>query len=79
MTLLAPLLTPPALLAWLPLAAGGDLWYAAPLIVAVSFVYSATRYERWDLILAGAIRTATWIAGFMFAIFLLLWLVSLWL
>lgn len=53
-----------------------DMWYALPLIVAVSLVYSATRHEQMRDITIGAIRTGTWIAGFMLALFLILFLMS---
>ena len=36
------------------------LWYAAPLIVAVSLVYAATRHEEPAPILAHALRGAIW-------------------
>lgn len=60
------------------LAAGqvSDLWYAVPLIVVVSLVYAATRYERMEQILSAATRTATWISGFMLLIFGVLYFVS---
>ena len=58
-------------------AAGpNDLWYALPLIVTVSLVYSATRHELMQPILAHAARTAVWITGFMVVVFLLLSLLS---
>ncbi len=53
-----------------------DLWYALPLIVAISLVYAATRHERMRAILLHAGHTALWILGFMAAIFVLLILVS---
>ncbi|MBN2217009.1 MAG: hypothetical protein JW719_06505 [Pirellulales bacterium] len=53
-----------------------DLWYAVPLIVAVSLVYAATRHEQTQEILRHAARTATWIAGFMAVVFVALWLVT---
>ena len=53
-----------------------QFWYAAPLIVVVSLVYSATRHELIQPILANAARTAVWITGFMVVVFLLLSLLS---
>lgn len=50
-----------------------EMWYALPLIVVVSLVYSATRYERNDDILIGSVRSAVWICGFMGAIFVVLY------
>jgi hypothetical protein len=64
------------------LAAAGinDLWYALPLIVTVSLVYSATRHEEVGPILTHAVRIGVWILGFMAVIFAVLqlftWLVS---
>lgn len=58
------------------LAQVNDMWYALPLIIAVSLVYAATRHEEMVPILAHAGRLALWIVGFMVAIFALLFLVS---
>lgn len=55
------------------------LWYAAPLIVAVSLVYAATRHELVRPILEHAVRFGAWIIGFMFVVFLVLQVVSIWL
>jgi hypothetical protein len=55
-----------------------DLWYAAPLVVAISLVYAATRHERTDLILRHAVRTAGSIVVFMVVVFAVLWLLTLW-
>lgn len=64
-------------LAFVPLlGVGTDLWYGLPLIVAISLVYSGTRHERTDQIVFGALRTGTWILGFMVAIFGVLALMS---
>ncbi len=52
----------PVLLAdWL----GSQLWFAIPLIAAISLVYGATRHEEMRPILAHSWRTAKWILGFM--------------
>ena len=53
-----------------------DIWYALPLIVAVSLVYSATRHEDVGPILAHAVRIGIWIVGFMAVIFAVLLLIS---
>ncbi len=53
-----------------------DMWYALPLIIAVSLVYAATRHEEMIPILAHAGRLALWIIGFMAAIFAVLFFVS---
>ena len=46
------------------------------LIVVISLVYSATRYERWDLILRDAIRWGSRMVGFLIAIGVVLFLVT---
>ena len=48
------------------------IWYAIPLIVAVSLVYAATRHELMVPILFHAWRIAVWIVGFMMIVFLIL-------
>ena len=53
-----------------------DLWYAFPLIVAVSLVYAATRHEQAKPILLHALRLAVWITGFMAVVFVVLVLIS---
>jgi len=62
----------------LPLAAQGynDMWFAAPLIIAVSLVYAATRHEEMGPILSHALRVGIWIVGFMAVILLVLVLIS---
>ena len=52
------------------------LWYALPLIVAVSLVYGATRHELMGPILNNAFRAAVWIGGFMAIIFAVLLVIS---
>lgn len=44
------------------------LWYAVPLIVVISLVYSASRYEAPPRILRRAARLSITIAGFMLAV-----------
>jgi hypothetical protein len=46
-----------------------DMWYAVPLIIVVSLVYSATRHEEPVAILTHALRFGLWIAGFMAVVF----------
>jgi surface polysaccharide O-acyltransferase-like enzyme len=58
------------------LATISQFWYSAPVIIVVSLVYSATRHELMQPILAHAARTAVWITGFMVVVFLLLSLLS---
>lgn len=64
----------------LPAAFGSvDLWYAIPLIVAVSLVYSATRHEQPMPIMVQSLRTGVWIAGFMAVVFAILMTIAWWL
>lgn len=53
-----------------------DMWYALPLIIAVSLVYAATRHEDMLSILAHAGRLAMWIIGFMVVLFVILFALS---
>ncbi len=53
-----------------------DLWYAIPLIVAISLVYAATRHERMQPIMIHAGRVAVWIVGFMAVVFAVIQFVS---
>lgn len=48
-----------------PLLAETRLWYAAPLIVSVSLVFSATRHELPEEILPAALRFGGWVLVFM--------------
>jgi hypothetical protein len=57
-------------------AVGGDLWYALPLVVAVSLVYAASRHESMQQILRHAARVGTWILGFMAVVFAVLAVIS---
>jgi len=56
-----------------------DMWYAIPLIVAVSLVYSATRHEEPREILHHAARIGAWIVGFMAVVLVVLLLILWWL
>ena len=49
-----------------------QIWYALPLIAAISLVYGATRHEYIMPILRHSLRAASWVAGFMFVIFVVL-------
>ena len=55
------------------------IWYALPLVVAVSLVYAATRHEDMRPIFSHAARTAIWIVAFMAVIFAVLYLIGWWL
>jgi hypothetical protein len=60
------------LIAGLPLATINQMWYALPLIVVISLVYSATRHEAMSAILAHSARLGLMITGFMAAILVVL-------
>jgi hypothetical protein len=51
-------------------------WYMLPLAMAISLVYSASRYELPEYILYRAFRLFLQIVGFMGAAFLILWLLT---
>ncbi|MCX7393767.1 MAG: hypothetical protein NTW75_06530 [Planctomycetales bacterium] len=51
-------------------------WYLFPLALAISLVYSASRYELPERILGRAIRLFLQIIGFMSAAFLVLWILT---
>jgi len=53
-----------------------QMWFALPLIVAVSLVYSATRHEEMRPILEHAFRLGWSILVFMGVILLVLWAIS---
>ena len=46
-----------------------QLWYAIPLLIAISLVYGATRHELMGPILAYAWRAGLWMVGFLGVIF----------
>jgi hypothetical protein len=52
------------------------IWYAVPIIVSVSLVYSATRHEVMGAILNNAARFAVWIVVFMAIVFGVLQIMS---
>lgn len=60
------------------LAAGffNKLWFALPLIVAISLVYAASKHETWPLIARNAVQTGVWMIGFMSLVFLVLVILS---
>jgi hypothetical protein len=55
------------------LAQANQLWYAVPLVVSISLVYSATRHEDMPSILWHALRFGAWIAAFLLGLGILLW------
>ena len=52
-------------------------WHLPILIVVISLVYSATRFERWDAILREAVRWGLRMTGFLGAIAVALFVLSL--
>lgn len=59
-----------------PLGAIAYYWHLPLLLVLVSLVYAATRYDEWDLILNEAVRWGARLAGFLLAVVLVLFLVA---
>ena len=59
-----------------PLAAINMMWYALPLVVVISLVYSATRHEPMDAILSHSLRLGFMIAAFMAVIMAVLALLA---
>ena len=55
------------------------MWYSVPLVVVISLVYAATRHEAMKPILEHALRFGLWVVAFMFIVFVVLSLLSLWL
>jgi hypothetical protein len=53
-----------------------QMWYALPLIVSISLVYSATHHEDMRHILAHALRLGLMIVGFMLAIMAVLFVIG---
>ena len=53
-----------------------QMWFAVPLVVAISLVYGATRDEAMVPILRYALHTGLWILGFMAVIFVVLFVIS---
>lgn len=52
------------------------LWFLPPLVIVVSLVYSASRFESPERIVRRAFRLASTIFLFMGGVFLLLWTLS---
>ncbi len=53
-----------------------QLWYALPLVVVVSLVYSATRHEEMGPILSHSVRIGGWILSFMAIVFAVLFVMQ---
>jgi len=65
-----------ALLMTAALFAASIYWDLPVLLIVVSLVYAATRYDEWDLILNEAVRWGARLAGFLLAVVLVLFLVA---
>ena len=55
-----------------------QIWYAIPLVVAISLVYGATRHENLKEILIQTYRSAVWVIGFMAIIFAVIFVAGYW-
>ena len=55
-----------------------DIWYAVPLLVAISLVYAATRHETVPDILRASLRIGTWFGGFVAVAMLVVYLLDAW-
>lgn len=61
----------------LPLAAADSIsWHLLPMALAISLVYSASRFEMSSVIVRRALKLFTTIMVFMGGVFLLLWALS---
>jgi hypothetical protein len=56
---------------------GSVYWHLPVLIVVISLVYSATRFEHWHNIVREALRWGMRMTGFLFAIAVCLYFLSL--
>lgn len=61
------------------LFANSIYWDFPILLIVVSLVYSATRHDRWNLILQEAVGWGIRISGFLFMIGFVLYALSTWL
>jgi hypothetical protein len=60
----------------IPLFAYSIYWHLPILIVVVSLVYSATRFDQWGAILNEALRWGLRLTGFLVAIGVILYVVA---
>ncbi len=58
--------------------ADAQIWYAIPLVVAISLVYGATRHEHLKDILIQSYRSAVWVVGFMAIMFAIIFVAGYW-
>lgn len=64
------------MLGLLGIAQANTTWYMLPLVLAISLVYSASRYELPEYILSRAFRLFLQIVIFMAAAFAILWVLT---
>ncbi|MCH2181835.1 MAG: hypothetical protein MK108_07510 [Mariniblastus sp.] len=63
----------------LPLANSlAKIWFALPLVIAISLVYGATRHEYMSDIVIQSYRSLIWVVGFMAIIFAIIFLAGFW-
>ena len=55
----------------------GFYWHLPLLIVVISLVYSATRYDQWPAIFREAVRWGLRLGAFLFAIMFVLFVLAL--
>jgi hypothetical protein len=60
----------------LPLAAVPYYWHLPILIIVISLVYSATRFDEWGPIFREAVRWGLRLTAFLFAIVAVLYVVA---
>lgn len=53
-------------------------WHLPVLILIISLVYSATRFDQWGLILREALRWMVRMTAFLFVIAAVLWVIGAW-
>jgi hypothetical protein len=51
-------------------------WHLPFLVLAISLVYSATRFDQWDAIIQETFRWGLRMFGFMLAIFVVLYVAA---
>ncbi|HXG11434.1 MAG TPA: hypothetical protein VNK04_16890 [Gemmataceae bacterium] len=61
-----------------PLLASSIYWHLPVLIVVISLVYSATRYDEWDSILREAFRWGLRLTVFLAVIVIVLYALASW-
>lgn len=63
---------------WTLIAGASFYWHLPILIVVISLVYSATRYDEWKPILHEAWRWGARLAGFLVGVMVVLYVVAYW-